>query len=92
MEQFSPAAVASAVAGPMIEILSPELTATVLEMVKVPVVPEDAKATVPKDVPLSTKVKVVDPVAAVIKWHRLVAVTPLYVPDPPEGMTPATGE
>ena len=82
----------SAVAGAVSVILSPEDTDFALEIVNVPVVPEAAKATVPKLVPLSANVNVVEAVAAVVNLQTLVDATPLYVPVPPAGTVPAIGE
>ena len=64
---ISPAAVASAVAGAVSVILSPLAIAFALEIVNVPVVPLAANTTVPKLVPPSANVNVVEAVAAVLR-------------------------
>ena len=73
-------------------ILSPLAIAFALEIVNVPVVPLAAKTTVPKLLPLSANVNVVEAVAAVPRLQTLVAATALKVPAPPAGTVPAIGE
>jgi hypothetical protein len=69
--------VVSAVAGAVMVIESPETTGNCVEMLIVPVTPETANTTVPNVEDPSVSEKVVEAVAAVIKVHLLVAVTPL---------------
>lgn len=67
-------------------IIPPDAIDLADEMVIVPLVPDAANTIVPKLVPLSLMLNVVDAVAAVLRVNFDVQVIPNCVDDPPEGI------
>ena len=87
---YNPAAVLSAVDGPVKVITSPDAIDFADDLVIVPDVPDAANTMVPKLVPLSAIVNVVLDVAAVASVNFDVHATPTAVTDPPDGIVCAT--
>lgn len=70
----------------MTVITSPDAMDLAEEMVIVPEVPDAPNTIVPKPVPLSLMLNVVDAVAAVLRVNFDVQAIPNSVDDPPEGI------